>query len=142
QADGLLPNKYYEQATHIVVNPPFNQIPSNNKLPWAKGKVSFAALFIDKIIENVNADVSIIAILPDVLRSGTRYEKWRLLVQKNCVVEKVVLLGQFDKYADVDVFALKLTKRKKIIKVAELDKKWQPNKFSKTKTLGDLFDVY
>jgi hypothetical protein len=141
QADGLLSNKFYEQATHIVVNPPFNQIPSENKLTWAKGKVSFAGLFIDKIIENVNAGVSIIAILPDVLRSGSRYEKWRLLVQKKCVIEKVVLLGQFDKYADVDVFALKLTKRKKIIKANEADKKWQPNKLGSKQKLKDVFDI-
>lgn len=141
QADGLLPNIYYEQATHIVVNPPFNQIPSDNKVTWAKGKISAAALFIDKIIENVNVGVSIIAILPDVLRSGTRYEKWRTLVQKTCVIEKVVMLGQFDKYADVDVFALKLTKREKIIEVNEADKKWQPNKLNSKQTLKDLFEI-
>jgi hypothetical protein len=140
QADGLLPNEYYKQATHIVVNPPFNQIPSDNKLSWAKGKVSFAALFIDRIIENANAGVSIIAILPDVLRSGSRYEKWRALVQKKCSIEKIVLLGQFDKYADIDVFALKLTKRKKIRRVNEEDKKWQLNKITK-QTFADSFDI-
>jgi len=140
-ADGLLKNEFYQKATHIVVNPPFNQITPANKLTWAKGKVSAAALFIEKIVENVNADVSIIAILPDVLRSGTRYEKWRLLVQKKCVIEKIVLLGQFDKYADVDVFALKLRKRKKNIIVNSLDKKWQSNKSPKTQTLSNLFDI-
>jgi hypothetical protein len=141
EADGLSPNKFYEQATHIIVNPPFNQIPSSNKLTWAKGKVSAAALFIDKIIENANAGVSIIAILPDVLRSGTRYEKWRALVQRKCLIEKVVLLGQFDKYADVDVFAVKLITRKKAAQVKGATKKWQLNKSINNKTLGDLFDV-
>lgn len=140
-ADGLLSNKFYEKATHIVVNPSFNQIPSENKLAWAKGKVSAAALFIDKIIQHSKVGVSILAILPDVLRSGSRYEKWRNLVEQTCVIEKVKLLGQFDQYADVDVFALKLTKRKENIEIKSASKKWQSNNVIPGKVLSDLFDV-
>jgi len=134
-ADGLENNYYYKKATHIFVNPPFNQVQSPKNLVWAKGKVSAAALFIDKIIEYCNPGTSIIAILPDVLRSGSRYEKWRSLVKEKCTIEKFELLGIFDKHADVDVYAIKLTKRKK-------PSSCSPRKTSKQiKTLKDLFKI-
>lgn len=139
QGDGLQLNDFYRTATHIFINPPFNQIAIKDKLNWSKGKVSAAALFIDKIIQYANRGTTIIAILPDVLRSGTRYEKWRSMVDKECTIEKIELLGQFDKYADVDVYAVMMTKREssniaKIKKVkAEHDKS--------LKTIDDIFNV-
>ena len=113
QCDGLLHNEFYTQATHIFTNPPFSLIQINEKLDWSQGQVSAAALFMDKIIKNIHTGTSICAILPDVLRSGSRYEKWRRHITKQCVVEKIELLGQFDKYADVDVFSIRLTKKSK-----------------------------
>ncbi len=139
--NGLLPNIFYHNATHIVVNPPFNLIPSNNQSTWAKGKVSAAALFIDKIIQHCKPEVSILAILPDVLRSGSRYEKWRIFVEETCIIEKVELLGQFDRHADVDVFALKLTKRKEISKTNGINKKWKSNNTTTERILSDLFEI-
>jgi len=143
KGNGLLQNDFYQKATHIIVNPPFNQIVANEKLSWAKGKVSAAALFIDKIIQNSNPGVCIIAILPDVLRSGSRYEKWRAMVEQECIIEKTVLLGQFDKYADVDVYAIKLTKRD--IPIAKNNTKPKPCIAGSEKithvTIKDLFDV-
>lgn len=142
QADGLVSNEFYKKATHIFVNPPFNQIVSNDKLIWAKGKVSAAALFIEKIIENSNPGVSIIAILPDVLRSGSRYGKWRAIIEEKCIIENIKLLGQFDRYADVDVFALRLTKLKENIRTKRLNKSWQLNDtVAYEKTLSDLFEI-
>lgn len=139
KADGLVDNKYYKEATHIVTNPPFNLIESEINNEWASGKVSAAAIFIDRIIEHVNVGTSIIAILPDVLRSGTRYEKWRKIVDKKCYVKKINLLGQFDKYADVDVFSLLLVKREKEKKKLS-NKSWITSLDTDT-ILGDLFDV-
>jgi hypothetical protein len=141
KADGLLPNQFYQSATHIIVNPPFNLIPSNNQVTWAKGKVCAAAVFIDKIIQHSKPGVSIIAILPDVLRSGSRYDKWRTLVEQTCIIEKVKLLGQFDEYADVDVFAIKISKRQKIVKLNAINKKWQSDNTIYKKTISDLFDI-
>jgi hypothetical protein len=62
------------------------------------------------------------------------------MVEKTCIIEKVELFGQFDQYADVDVFALKLTKRNKIFRIKQANKKWQSNKVT-NKTLSDLFDI-
>jgi len=140
--DGLLQNAFYKKATHIFVNPPFNQITTEEKLSWSNGKVSAAALFIDKIIQHSNPRATIIAILPDVLRSGSRYEKWRAMVNKECTIEKTELLGQFDKYADVDVYAIIMTKRGKVVRAITEYKKANTEKTNNTKkTINDMFDV-
>ncbi|MBI3137978.1 MAG: N-6 DNA methylase [Sphingobacteriales bacterium] len=138
KADGLKDNRFYKSATHIFVNPPFNQILSCEKLLWAKGKVSAAALFIDKIIQYCKPGTSIIAILPDVLRSGSRYEKWRSLINRECTIEYEELLGRFDKYADVDVYVLHLIKRFTPIK--DTIPSNQHTNYNQT-TLEDTFDI-
>lgn len=115
-ADGLKPNKFYKNATHIVTNPPFNLIDSPSEIEWASGKVSAAAIFIDAISKNVNPGTEVIAILPDVLRSGSRYEKWRTHISSVCDVTGIKLFGQFDHYADVDVFSVLLKKKNNLLK--------------------------
>jgi len=138
KADGLKTNSYYKVATHIYVNPPFNQVTTGEKLTWAKGKVSAAALFIDKIIQHCNPGTSIIAILPDVLRSGTRYEKWRAMVERECTEEHKELLGRFDKFADVDVYVLHLIKRPVPLQIPE--DATLPVEANQS-VLEDLFDI-
>lgn len=137
-ANGLQQNYFYQNATHIVTNPPFNQVDSPADIKWASGKVSAAALFIDSIIKNVNTGTEIIAILPDVLRSGSRYKKWREYVSKNCEISNVKLLGQFDNYTDIDVFSVMLKKRSIILE--EVNDDWSQSVVSLTK-ISDLFNV-
>jgi hypothetical protein len=141
EADGLKKNDFYKSATHIFINPPFNQGIAGEKLGWASGKVSMAALFMYKVIEHANPGTSIMAILPDVLRSGSRYEKWRQLVKDSCKVETIKLLGQFDKYADVDVYAVKLTKRQNPVQIKEKKKSITTQKTGTHKILQDIFDI-
>ena len=139
--NGLLENEFYAKATHIFVNPPFNQVVVDEKLNWAKGRVSAAALFIDKIIQYSKPGTSIIAILPDVLRSGTRYDKWRAMVDKECEIEKNELLGQFDKYADVDVYAVMMTKRESPFTAITMTEKPRAENTNPVKTIDDIFNV-
>lgn len=136
-ANGLIDNPFYKQATHIFINPPFNQTDAHDKLEWAKGNVSMAALFIDKAIQYCLAGTEIIAILPDVLRSGTRYARWRKMINECCIVKKNILLGQFDKHTDVDVYAVLLVKRKDKI----LPNEPEQDVRSKKQTIADLFDI-
>lgn len=138
---GFSKTKFYKEATHIVVNPPFNMCEVDSSCKWASGKVNNAALFIEKIIESVNPGTSICAILPDVLRSGSRYAKWRAIVNLHCTIDKFELFGQFDNYADVDIFAVRLTKR-----TASLLKDVVADRFDQTvkndrKILLDDFDI-
>lgn len=137
-ANGLENNIFYEKATHIITNPPFNVIFPPKEITWASGKVSAAAVFIDSIIENVKVGTQILAILPDVLRSGSRYEKWRENIIKRCMVADLKLLGQFDKYADIDVFSILITKKKLSKKITPFQ--WS-NSSTKTSVVSDLFLV-
>ncbi|MES2701887.1 MAG: N-6 DNA methylase [Bacteroidota bacterium] len=136
--DGMKDNTFYQLATHVVVNPPFNQMDSPVNLQWASGKVSAAAVFVDAIIENIRPGTQIVAILPDVLRSGSRYHKWREHISAACTIDTVNLLGQFDKHADVDVFSILLTK-KKSGSPADLSK-WN-NAVTAQTVISDLFNV-
>ncbi|MBN9298239.1 MAG: N-6 DNA methylase [Filimonas sp.] len=136
--NGLQPNLFYESATHIFTNPPFNQIEASRSIKWATGKVSAAALFIDAIINNTNPGTEIIAILPDVLRSGSRYQKWRAHVSKYCEIDNIKLLGQFDSFTDVDVFSVML--KKKNLATEESNHDWNTSVVNPSK-VSDFFDV-
>lgn len=138
---GLPLNEFYSDATHIFVNPPFNMQESENNCTWGSGKVNNAAIFIEKIIENIKPATTICAILPDVLRSGTRYSRWRAMVNRFCIIEKIVLHGQFDIYTDVDVFAIKLTKRNAAVSNIKENFELQNNTDSDYKKIEDSFDI-
>jgi hypothetical protein len=91
----------------VVLNPPYGSTLAPTKLEWAQGSVSRAALFAANVIENTPAGASFAAILPDVLRSGTNYARWRAYIEKLMRVDSVEAVGQFDSWADIDVFILR-----------------------------------
>ena len=93
-------------ATHIVTNPPFVPIQAPKDCNWTSGLVNSAALFMDAISKHASPGTRIWAILPDVVRSGTRYHKWRQLVTSRLHDIRVTPIGQFSIHADVDVFVL------------------------------------
>lgn len=106
---GLSGGEAIAQATHVIVNPPFNAVPAPRGCEWTSGSVCAAALFLDQCLQNARAGTRIVAILPDVLRSGNRYRLWRSRVMARATVGGTDLIGQFDQWADVDVFLLDLT---------------------------------
>jgi hypothetical protein len=135
--NGLENNVFYTTATHIITNPPFNLMQADKSSSWAKGMVSAAGLFIDRIVAYSMPGTKIVAILPDVLRSGSRYAKWRAMVEENCLIHDMKMLGQFDQYADVDVFALSMTKCVTVTKNAW---HWSIDNFD-GRRVKDLFKV-
>jgi hypothetical protein len=96
------------KATHIVLNPPYSTMDAPKDCQWGSGRVSMAACFLDHCVTNAGEQTRIVAILPEVLRSGERYRRWRAWMQRRVYVEHVGLLGQFDRWTDIDVFALEL----------------------------------
>ncbi len=106
---GLTDTAVIKNATHIVLNPPFSAVDSPAGCTWAEGKVNLAAVFIDNCLRHATPGTRIAAILPDVLRSGSRYERWRKAVERRAFVDEVSIYGKFDSRTDVDVFLLTLT---------------------------------
>jgi hypothetical protein len=127
-------------ATHIVLNPPFTKVSAPEHINWARGAVNSAAIFLDTCLEYASAGARIVAILPDVLRSGWRYRSWRQSVLSRCELHHVGLGGQFDAHADVNVFVLSLIVRKTPRRRSPSSKAWRtPRK--PEKTLRDAFDI-
>jgi hypothetical protein len=125
-----------QNATHIIMNPPFCTTPSPDSCQWASGKVNAAALFVETCIENAHKGTRILAILPDVLRSGSRYEKWRKYVESKCEILNVQIYGRFDKWVDVFILELNVNDEIKFHKV-----KWDANNNILNGTIADKFNI-
>lgn len=100
-----------EGATHIVLNPPYNPIIAPDACTWASGKVNHAALFTESTVRHMPTGSRMVAILPEVLRSGPRYAKWRNAISQMANIDHITPWGAFDSQTDVDVFLMYLSKR-------------------------------
>lgn len=97
----------------VVTNPPYGSVDAPEDITWASGKLQVAGLFIDKILKAAAVGQEIVAVLPDVLRSGTRYELWRTMVAEHADILSIDIVGKFDKTTDVDVFIVHLKRSDK-----------------------------
>jgi len=94
----------------IVINPPYTKEISPAGCEWASGSITIAGCFIEKCVKESKIGTRIAAILPDVLRAGTRYVKWRSLIAQNVKQLAIKIVGPFDALTDVDVFRLHMIK--------------------------------
>lgn len=125
----------------IVLNPPFIAINQKIEHSWGAGNVSAAAVFIDMCMKVAAPGALIAAILPDVLRTGTRYERWRSSVHKIADVTRLHVYGAFDPQADVDVFIAELRVRSLDQEPALDADPWGISKTSASATLGNYCTV-
>jgi hypothetical protein len=128
------------KASHVIINPPYSEFIASPECPWGTGKVSSAALFMDKCVSNASIGTKIVAILPDVLRSGSYYEKWRQHIESMSEELQITIYGQFDKRTDVDVFILKLVRSNYKKRVRTMW--WKPIKEAHRGKVGDYFRVH
>lgn len=70
------------KASYVVMNPPYNNLQAPAHCKWASGKINSAALFVDACLSKMRAGAKMFAILPDVLRSGSNYVKWRKYIER------------------------------------------------------------
>jgi hypothetical protein len=105
-ADVLAPELTVPTDATLMMNPPFTHTTAPAKCDWATGRVSLAALTFLLCVERCQVGQRVVAILPDVLRSGSRYERWRAKVRERLNATRIEVVGRFDRHADVDVFIL------------------------------------
>ena len=129
----------YKQASHILINPPFSSVDAPDGCAWGTGKVNSAAVFMDACVSHSEPGTQIIAILPDVLRSGSRYAKWRQLFEEQVSLRKIQIIGQFDRQTDVDVFVAIGEIKTRRVSGSRLD--WIPRENRSTGCLQDKFEV-
>jgi hypothetical protein len=123
----------------IVVNPPFAYGVAEKGCTWASGRVSQAACFMDTCLRNSAKGTRILAILPDVLRTGTRYAKWRTMIAERARIHSVEIAGQFDDLTEISVFLLALEVGGKN-EDSQLD--WAHPAHAANRTVNDLFHVH
>jgi hypothetical protein len=136
---GVEAHEALNKATHIIVNPPFRKVKAPEACLWAGGTVNSAALFVADLIEKATPGTQILAILPDVLRSGSRYANWRRFVEQRARVADVRVYGRFDRETDVDVFVLNLAVRTSVH--ANADTIWLPRLSEDSETVADHFSI-
>jgi hypothetical protein len=124
------------EADVVVMNPPFIDADAPDGCTWSTGKVQQAAVFVLHALAQAKIGQKLIAILPDVLRSGTRYERWRREVSALATVESVEIFGRFDRHTDVDVFIVKMERCSRQTSAIQLT---APN--CEGVRIGDLFKV-
>lgn len=91
-------------ADGILFNPPFGCTTEHEVSTWATGKLSSAALFLDGLIAAVPNSAPIAAVLPEVLRCGSRYALFREHLAERGWSGAFISRGRFDAWTDVDVF--------------------------------------
>jgi hypothetical protein len=138
QGDGLRTGPDVARVQQILLNPPYTPTQAPPGCTWAAGRVSAAAVFVDHWLSAARPGSIISAILPDVLRSGSRYTQWRARVEARAIVDAVDVVGQFDPQTQIDVFVVRMKVRE-----AELcDASGRPwVSHTSGATLGTLFRV-
>ncbi len=137
--NGLDQKALFSRTTHLLMNPPYSLAEAPADCAWAGGRISEAALFVVRALEQASADTRLLAILPDVLRSGSFQHHWRERVSDLAQVQAVEPYGIFDDSADVDVFILDLRRR---ASSAGRAKRWPAPDAGAGTTVSDYFDVH
>lgn len=132
--DSLKLNLGLKKGDCVIMNPPYQRIVAASDSFVGKGKRSAAALHVENVVLKSPPGVGIVALLPDVLRSGSSYNKFRSEVFQRAEIKSFNPFGIFGSDADIDVAVLVgVTKTKKIIKNTVEAKK--------NAILADKFDV-
>ena len=123
-------------VTHLFMNPPFLAVQAPKRDYWGKGKTNSAAVFFDYYLRLLPENTNIVAILPDVLRSGSNFTHFRRFIS-DAMRGKLQIWGRFSSNVDVDVFILSgiKTNNNPLIE-------WNKNaQFSRVATLASEYDV-
>lgn len=121
--------------THILINPPFTRSCFSEKFKWGSGSINSAAVFVDFCIRKVRDNTQIVAVLPEVLRSGSNYKKWREFIASYSNGINISKCKQFDAKTNVDIFLLSLIKRQ------ESGFLWDNQVSDRYSQVSDFFDI-
>ena len=92
------------QADGLLFNPPFGQTSDHTVSDWGTGQLSASALCLDSLVAKRAPAAPIAAVLPEVLRCGTRYARFRTRLADAGLGGHFASRGRFDAWTNVDVF--------------------------------------
>ena len=99
-------------ASQVLLNPPFGTVQAPHWYDIATGRVSQAAVLTSAWLAGAASGDRLVALLPDVLRTGSRYNTWRETLESGASIQSIQPLGQFDDDVDIDVFLISLRRCK------------------------------
>ncbi len=120
-------------AAGILFNPPFGRTSDHKGASWGSGRLSAAALFLDAVLRARASSTPIAAVLPEVLRCGSRYGRFRDRLAEAGISGAFESHGQFDQWTDIDVFTTLL-----LPKAGAL---WPAASAIQDRAVGDAFTV-
>lgn len=121
----------------VLMNPPYNPVISPDWSVTSRGRVTAAALFLERAVATSPAGTVIAALVPEVLRSGTRFEKLRRFVEQRSQIHEFSAQGRFSSEADIDISIISLTVRATPLEIAPAI-----NIDRSTIALADIADVH
>ena len=139
-ADALNAPAIYAPAAHVLMNPPFVPIDAPTDCTWSTGRTNSAAYFTAHAILQSKTATRMVAILPDVVRSGSRYARWRRFVAANATIDEVDTYGVFDRHTDVDVFLLSLRVGNTLL--TPTHEPWEADKSGANDTISKHFTIH
>ncbi len=119
-----------------LMNPPFGRVAISTSTTWTSGSVSEAAILVERFLHGAAPGQSLVAVLPDVLRTGSTLGRWRALVESMATVSAIRPIGQFNRHADIDVFVARF-RRANATKVAE----WWPTPKLEGRPLSEVASI-
>ncbi|WP_299500453.1 hypothetical protein [uncultured Roseobacter sp.] len=133
--DMMTAKRMLKKPDGFLFNPPFGVVKEVADCSWSAGSVNSAALFLAELVTQKGSIAPISAILPEVLRCGSRYEAFRNQLERWGFWGSYQSLGRFDSWTDVDVFSTLIVPSpgKRIWNSGDEGRKGQ--------CVGDKFDV-
>ncbi len=124
----------------MLLNPPYGSTSITEPCDWASGSVSQAAVFALTAARALAVGHGITAVLPDVLRSGSRYERWRTLMSECLDRLELRQHAEFDAHTDIHVFLISAVRQPRVTGSSGAENQWW-TKQPVGEQLGDRFEV-
>ncbi len=128
----------------LLVNPPFGQTPAPKGQGWRINKITRAAVFLVEGVNGMDSRARVVAILPDVIRSGSGYSTLREWLGRHLANVRVSIAGPFDPSTDVDVFILTGEKKARPSSPEEPIDWYQlgSRRTAPTRSIGEFFELH
>jgi len=140
--DGIRLMKSARITGWLVLNPPYGQQEAPADHAWMRGKIARASFFTETAVAALAHGARFSAVLPDVLRSGTRYSRLRVWLASELRSARISVIGRFDPGTDVDVFLVEGTRRAKPNPTADIDWGTGSAKRRGYRSVSSDFDVH
>ena len=136
QGDALQIDLSLQPGDCLLMNPPYQRVNLPEDSELGRGKRSAAALHVERVLKMSPVGVGVVALVPDVMRSGSLYREFRKVLWSRADLKRFEAFGSFGAHADVDVAVIVGITQEKV------DREFVQDSSDHLRvTVGDFFDV-